>query len=238
MIYLSKQKILFLKPQKVAGTSFEIALSRFAGPNDIITPISEEDEITRQERGYPSCQNYQEPFQDVLKSKRKAVQFIYRRKRATLFYNHISAALARERLGAKHFDEAYKVSIVRNPFDYLISMYFWKNRNNSDALSFVDWVAKNPTLINSNNEQYFIGGKMVIDFFIRYESASQDIAELERNFPEIVGLSKEFSSLSAKGGTRPKASTTSEIFKDKQQLIESVRFFNGQIFDKFGYDYV
>lgn len=48
MILLTDPKILFLKPRKVAGTSFEIALSAFANCNDVITPIAEEDEIIRQ----------------------------------------------------------------------------------------------------------------------------------------------------------------------------------------------
>ena len=47
LLYLSKSNMLFLKPRKVAGTSFEIALSRSAGTADIVTPISLEDELIR-----------------------------------------------------------------------------------------------------------------------------------------------------------------------------------------------
>ena len=43
LLYLSKSNMLFLKPRKVAGTSFEIALSRSAVTADIVTPISLED---------------------------------------------------------------------------------------------------------------------------------------------------------------------------------------------------
>lgn len=52
MIFLRDINVLFLKPRKVGGTSFEIALSRYAGGGDIITPISETDEITRRNLGY------------------------------------------------------------------------------------------------------------------------------------------------------------------------------------------
>lgn len=41
MILLRDPAILFLKPHKVAGTSFEIALSQFARPADIVTPIGQ-----------------------------------------------------------------------------------------------------------------------------------------------------------------------------------------------------
>ena len=49
MIYLADKKILFLKAKKVAGTSFEIALSRYStNPEaDIITPIMVADELIR-----------------------------------------------------------------------------------------------------------------------------------------------------------------------------------------------
>ena len=47
MIYLRDHNLLFLKPRKVGGTSFEIALSTFAGPRDIVTPITPSDEIGR-----------------------------------------------------------------------------------------------------------------------------------------------------------------------------------------------
>lgn len=93
MIYLSGQKILFLKPQKVAGTSFEIALSKFAGPDDIITPITEDDENTRAAKGFAGPRNYLMTLPDLLKSRRKTTKFIRSRQREEVFYNHISAIL-------------------------------------------------------------------------------------------------------------------------------------------------
>ena len=47
MILLSEHKILFLKPHTVAGTSFEIALLTYAGENDIITRVVDEDDIAQ-----------------------------------------------------------------------------------------------------------------------------------------------------------------------------------------------
>jgi hypothetical protein len=47
MILSHKHKFIFIKGEKVAGTSAEIALSRFCGPGDIITPITPIDERHR-----------------------------------------------------------------------------------------------------------------------------------------------------------------------------------------------
>lgn len=50
MIISHKYKFIFLKTKKTAGTSFEIALSRYLGEDDVVTPISPECEALRQEK--------------------------------------------------------------------------------------------------------------------------------------------------------------------------------------------
>jgi len=60
MILSKTNNYIFLKTTKTAGTSFEIALSKYVGPDDVVTPISEEDEATRAKLGYRGPQNYLE----------------------------------------------------------------------------------------------------------------------------------------------------------------------------------
>ena len=62
MIVSHKYKFIFLKTRKTVGTSIEIALSRFCGEQDIITPITPEDEKLRQELGIRRPQNFYIPF--------------------------------------------------------------------------------------------------------------------------------------------------------------------------------
>ena len=43
MILSVQRKFIFLKTTKTAGTSFEIALSKYSSPKDTVTPINRED---------------------------------------------------------------------------------------------------------------------------------------------------------------------------------------------------
>lgn len=61
MIISHKHKFLYIKAQKTAGTSIEIALSNICGESDIITPISRVDEEKRKSLGYLTAQNYYIP---------------------------------------------------------------------------------------------------------------------------------------------------------------------------------
>ena len=49
MILIKDLNLLFIKGIKVAGTSFEVALSKFATKNDIVTPFGSKDEENRHE---------------------------------------------------------------------------------------------------------------------------------------------------------------------------------------------
>ena len=52
MILSHKHQFIFIKTNKTAGTSIEIALSSICGEDDIITPIHSSDEEFRRRAGY------------------------------------------------------------------------------------------------------------------------------------------------------------------------------------------
>ena len=59
MLISHRHKFIFLKTQKTAGTSLEIALSAFLSKQDVIAPLSRkwpwlsDDESTRRQPGLP-----------------------------------------------------------------------------------------------------------------------------------------------------------------------------------------
>ncbi|AHM03026.1 hypothetical protein roselon_00586 [Roseibacterium elongatum DSM 19469] len=237
MIYLTAPKILFLKPRKVAGTSLEIALSRFAGPDDIITPITSTDEKARRARGFRGAQNYACKIGEIASDPKGLRRVVTKLEWPRKYRNHIGASDIRDRLGAAAFDGAFKLSIVRNPFDTIVSKYYWSNRHETVGLGFDDWILSERATkcLEQNEAQYFIGDHIVVDFFLRYEAFAEDIAELERQRPALAGLGETFASTRAKGGHRPKKATPAEMFAPHPQRVAEIRARFAWMFERFGY---
>lgn len=232
MIYLRSSEILFLKPRKVAGSSFEIALSKFATAEDVITPIDPIDDEIRRKLGFGSPRNYKFDRGERSWLKSLSGRKIDRFK----FFKHISAADARDRLGSEAFESAFKISVVRNPFDTLVSHYFWANRSKRQPPAFRDWLRAEPKRININDQQYLIDRAPVIDFFIRFESFGDDLLELENRKPQLSGIAETFASMKAKSSTRPKTRTPKAMFAGDTALIAEVRSRNSFLIDHFGYE--
>lgn len=219
MILLRNKKLIFLKPRKVAGTSFEIALSRYAQPEDIVTPIIEGDENTRREMGFSGPANFMGNDGSIL------------------FKNHISALDAKRRIGSE-WPSLLKVSIIRNPFDVYVSLFFYKNGAQADILTLSDWYIHGDggAYLGANCKQYFIGGKLIIDRFIRYENLQEDIRDLENACPGLDGLCETFQKIKSKSGFRPAYShDLAWIYARNEQLRLRIERLHGFEIARFGY---
>jgi len=206
MIVSVPRKFIFLKTSKTAGTSFEIVLSKYAAPEDIVTPITPADEEMRRELGYVGPQNYLAPA--------GLLQKLGLKRPVKTFYNHMRAPLIRENIGAAVFDSYLKVAVVRNPYDMVVSRYFWTQRDNpelSDA-HFRRWLLTRPKLLYKNYKITRIDGTSVVDLMIRFEHFREDIPTFARRVGLPDTLFAEFDAIRAKGQFRPKRATTKEMF--------------------------
>jgi hypothetical protein len=235
MIVSHKYKLIFIKTAKTAGTSVEIALSKYCGPDDIITPISSEDEATRRELGYPGPQNYRRPWwqywiADILEAlhgrERRA-----RRKRG--FYNHISAQEARFLLGKEIWNSYFKFTVTRNPFDRIVSKYYYAQRNGRTDQTFDEYLKSEvPRKLRRGSwDRYTIDGRIAVDRVCKYENLANDLEEVRRR----VGIPEPLELPHAKGAHRPQRKHYRELFgENPPQWIYEV--FKEEL-EHFGYTY-
>ncbi len=185
MILSHLHRFIFIKTMKTAGTSVEIALSRHCGPDDIITPITPGDEETRQAAGGRGPQNFEGPTAGSDQP---------------LFFNHMSGAAIRDLVGDDVWDNYYKFCIERNPWERVVSLYYFRNRE-EPRLPIADFIER-PVVANlqqRGSDLYMIDGVVAVDRIIRYESLVSELEEvrLSLGIPEPLHLPQ------AKAGFRP-----------------------------------
>lgn len=236
MIISHENRFIFIKTAKTAGTSLEIALSKYCGPDDIITPISPKDEALRSELGYRGAQHY-------LKSKADYRlpdywRRIKKRRPIQAFYNHIPAQEVSEKIPADIWNNYFKFSVVRNPFDRAVSRFFWRHTRKNKGLSpqeFRKFLLNNPDALARNREKTKVDGDVAMDFMVRYENFEEDLSEVSRRIGISGNLYEDFKSLNAKKGHRPKGTSASELFAGFDEGIQVVMDVCSDDIDEFGY---
>jgi len=160
-----EKKFIFMKTAKTAGTSVEIFFEPYCLPPSSGVRRERTEEVVSS----AGIVGYRGP--DPSKS---------------AFYNHMSANDLRKKLGESCWNEYFKFSVIRNPFDKLVSAFYFFNRDNltvskniqEDFLinSFRHWVVSNKGPLDRHI--YTIDGNVCLDYFIRYESLLDDIKYL------------------------------------------------------------
>jgi sulfotransferase famil protein len=189
MIISHEHKYIFIKTNKTAGTSIEIALSKFCGRRDVITPIVPEDEEVRKKLGYRGPQNYWATLSDY--SPRELARWVLRSVRKRRYYNHISAREIRPHLGAQVWSSYYKFCFERNPWDRVISYYYWrcKTEPRPTISEFIDSdVALK--LKRRGYDLYTIDGRVVVDKICRFEKLTEEMetVRVQIGVPEPLDL--------------------------------------------------
>ncbi|MDC3125775.1 sulfotransferase family protein [Candidatus Pelagibacter sp.] len=237
MIFLKKYKIIFIKPTRVGGSSFEVCLSKFANKDDIITPIKREE--VRDQMGFLKPRNFKYSMIETIKvSKILFAKSLLQRSMPRKFYNHMPAIEIKNKLGDKIWNESLKVSIIRNPFDQLISYYFRTiKKNNLQSLNFSEWCKNNPSILTQNKPHYQINGKNIIDFFIKFENFERDILNLEKKIPEITGLYNIFKNTYAPAyaGSRPQNLDIKKFYENAPEIKKLVEILNYDDINNFNY---
>lgn len=212
MIISYKHEFIFLKTQKTGGSSVEIALAAICGPQDVLTTLSEDTDHPEMAQGHRR-QNDLIPLQNrpfwAKAASRIGLNFSAGRSH---YRNHMNAETVRKLMDPEKFDRFRKVTIVRNPWDREVSLYYWHTRNIADKPSFDQFVRRR--LSNPERKTfkiYTIDGRIVADTILRYESLQDDFAA----FVGSLGLREPPALPRAKGNIRPRG------LRDYRQLYDS-----------------
>jgi hypothetical protein len=185
---------VFMKTRKTAGTSVELALSRVCGEDDVITPVTDDDEALRRAGGGRGPQNFESP-PNLGRSA----------------FNHMPVSMVRTMLGRKRFEAYFSFAIERNPWDAVVSLYHWRFRDGSPG-SFGEYVASEAvaTFAAKNQRIYRLKGEVAVDRVLRYESLADELAAVwkELDLPGRPDLPH------AKSGTRPRGPSYRSYYDD------------------------
>ncbi len=212
MILSHKHKYIFLKTNKTAGTSVELALSRHCGPQDIITRVSAADEQLRRETGGNGPQNHLASWRQY--GARDIGRFVVRGRRKMKYFNHTPAWLVKQNVDPEIWRTYYKFCYERNPWDRVVSLYYWHHQQDPRPSMDVFLDGHVPKSLHQRGwGVYTIDDEVVVDRICRFENLQGDLDEVAAH----LGIEGDLSLPRAKGGFRKDKRMYREILTPAQR---------------------
>jgi hypothetical protein len=161
MIVSYQHRFIFWKPPKTAGTSVQCGLGEFCGEDDIVTPINP----TPQAEGY---------------------DIVYIPRNHKKFDSHMMPMQIRNKVGQDIWNEFFKITVVRNPWDLCVSRMWWRLalpqiKKGKKAANIIAPQKISKSACGGKIDRYYFHpktGKPLADFFIRYEHINEDYKEV------------------------------------------------------------
>ncbi len=195
----------------------ETALSGILGKEDIITPTRTDLQDQRLENR--QAQNYRLDHPTV--PKRPLIRRLLRRPERFYhpsigYYEHMPAWRVKTYLGDSIWDEYYKFSFERNPWDRQVSFFNYKNRDKTNPTSFETFLGKPQKSYVANYDLYSIDDEIALDFVGKYENLEEDF----KIVTGTLGIDKEVILPYANVGKKSASKSYRDYYDDKsRQLI-------------------
>jgi hypothetical protein len=144
----------------------------------------------------------------------------------------MSAAEIRARIPEVVWNSYYKFCFERNPWDRVISYYYWKHRKGPrPALSDFVHSERLGKLRKQGRDLYTIGGEVVVDRVCRFEALDGELAAVCRK----LGMPWPLELPRAKGGFRRDRRNYRDLLgeRERQRIAE---FFHDEI-TRLGYEF-
>lgn len=228
MIMSNKHKFIFIKTRKTAGTSIELALSKFCGPSDTITPTTEADEELRKEIGGIPPQHYN-PVTNNNWLTRQLKRLLNEKNQ--VLYNHIDSNSIKDIIGKEKWNNYFKFTVERNPWDKAVSLYFWRTKNMKESPTFEEFIKNIDPLDLSNWHLYTTNNNIAVDYVIQYSNLENDLSFIKNQ----LQLDEDIVLPNSKSGIRKRDTNhASFIYGKEKDIINSVC---GKEIAYFGYTY-
>ncbi|MBV7340105.1 hypothetical protein KFU94_70245 [Chloroflexi bacterium TSY] len=204
---------------------FGLALSEYCGSEDLITPISPEDEIKRQELGFRGSQNYRIPLNKY--SKQDILNLLFRRKRI-YFCSHAAATFIMKYINPDIWNNYYKFCFERNPWDKVISYYYWRYRSKTPRPSISEFIQSGEANTVRGFNLYTFSGEIVVDTVYKYEELHYAMDDIYQR----IGLGTKPSLPHAKGHYRKDRRSYRDVLdeRDKEKIAQDfareIAYFN------------
>lgn len=241
MIISHSNKFIFLHGRKTAGSSIGIALMRYLESGDIA-------------RGYitgglsegvlPPDWNrslwHLRPFDLLCPQPRVQAYRRFVKKQHGITSTHMNAKEIKYHLGEECWSEYFKFTFERNPYDRIVSFYYWRIQGLGNPPSFAEFVDAlcdgdldflgRYNLDNfSNLPFYAIDGEVAVDFVGQYDRLNEDLAFVF----DRLGIGRNIQLPKNKSGIRPPAATYEKI-SSKEMTVRLSKLFEKEM-ALFGY---
>jgi hypothetical protein len=215
MLVSHRKKFIFTKTVKTAGTSVESYFEKYCMPDG------------------EWCQSH---AREEYVSDTGIIGYRGGNPKGKTWFNHMSAKRISELLGQELWDGYFKFTVVRNPFDKLISGFYFnfhrgviKNAGeNSEIELFRAWVRNGGVPVD--RDKYIFNNEECVDYFIRYEKLKEGIAHVcaQLSIPFIPSAIPEF-----KKGVRNHECGINDFY-DKNTIQIVLKRYSWEV-ERFGY---
>ncbi|MFT6136956.1 MAG: hypothetical protein ACJARP_000507 [Vicingaceae bacterium] len=228
MIISHHKKFIFISPYKTASTSIEIALSALCGNQDILTPLGQRDELKRLELNGKKAQNHIKPYFDYSFSDIKNAIIKQQKK---IYHKHTTAKKTKQSVSKKVWNNYYKFTLERNPFDRLASFYLFMELHKK-GISFYDFISNSNNPAIDSTQTYLENGQQIVDKIYQFEKLDQMLNDLT----SILNLEKslQLPEYIAKQRNREKKHYREVIDKKSKKWIQK---YHGYVIERFDYEW-
>lgn len=208
MLISHRKKFIYTKTVKTAGTSVESYFEKYCMPEG-------EWQFTEARKQYVSDAG-------IIGARGPDTS-------SSDWYNHMPASEIRDKIGSDHWDNYFKFCVVRNPFEKLVSLYFFNQDKGILGVEdkghpvdgFRQWISKGVPV--PDRRQYSNNGVVCMDYVIKYENLANGI----QSVCDHLGLQFEPQNIpTLKSGIRDRSIETRDFYSEEimQMVCKAYEF--------------